>query len=41
MLQSVDEVNIKHTLDFGIEDSEPIILDLLLVTWETLQIQLR
>ncbi len=41
MLQSVDEVNIKDTLNFGVKDGEPIILDLLLVAWQTLQIQLR
>lgn len=41
MLKGVDEINIKHTRHFWVENGKPICLDLLLVCGETLKVQLR
>ncbi len=41
VLESVYEINIKHARNFWVEDRKPIRLDLLLMSRETLKIQLR
>jgi len=41
VLKSVNEINIKHTRHFWVEDRKPIRLHLLLMSRKTLKIQLR
>ena len=39
VLESVEKIHIQYARNLGVEDREPIGLDLLLVCWETLKIQ--
>jgi hypothetical protein len=39
VLKSVEKINIENSWDFWVEDGKPIGFDLLLVGWQTLQIQ--
>lgn len=40
MLESVDEINVQNARDAGVEDGKPVRLDLLLVGWQPLQVEL-
>lgn len=40
VLQSVEQINVKNPWNLRVEDGEPIRLDLLLVVWEALEVQL-
>ena len=41
VLKSVDEIDVKHTRNFWVENGEPIRVDLLLMVRKTLEIKLR